>query len=107
MVFLTGNCPTAEILPIYDTPSGSLDVGYFDAITGFSKGALSSSTPLIAAHITGKQAYDECYAPNGDKILVPITQVEFDGYSTKGGKINQAIIQVTSAQTATSTGSAI
>lgn len=69
------DCPDSNITDLYDTPSGNMDVGYYDAS---GKVPDMSTTTYRAANKIGKQAYTLCSDPKGNKFIIPLTIQEYN-----------------------------
>lgn len=78
-------CNVAIRYPLYDTASGKLDDGFYDAANGVP--AASSTAPFKAAHKVGEYAETYCTDDKGGKYVVPITTKEYSDLGLWGAKM--------------------
>lgn len=71
-------CPMSYTGPLYDTPSGHLDEGYFLGE------AAASTTGMTVAREIGAQAWTVCRDDEGNTYEFKITQEEYDSYKIRG-----------------------
>lgn len=69
------DCPDSNITDLYDTPSGVIEAGYYDAS---GKVPDMSTTTYKAASKIGKRAYTICHDQKGNKFIIPLTFQEYD-----------------------------
>lgn len=74
LVAVAVSCPHSEIYDLYDTPSGNVDPGYYDA-SGTPPDM--STTTYKAAHKIGRQAYTLCADGTGNQFILPLTVAEY------------------------------
>lgn len=71
-------CTMSYVGPLYDTPSGHLDEGYFLGEPA------ASTTGMIAAHGVGEQAWTKCYDATGKEYEYKIPMKEYNSYKLSG-----------------------
>jgi hypothetical protein len=71
-------CSTSYTGPLYDTPSGHLDAGYFLGTES------ASTTGMTVAHQIGEQAWTVCHDARGHEHEFEITATEYDALKIRG-----------------------
>lgn len=85
----TLDCPSSYQQYLWDTPSGNLDAGYYNASTTPAKDFISSTSgpdriaPKNPAHVIGLQSFANC-TDGTDKYLLNISNTDYTGQA-KGG----------------------
>jgi hypothetical protein len=64
--------------PLYDTPSGHFEAGYFLGTES------ASTTGMTAAHLIGDQAWTVCHDARGNEHEFKITAAEYDALKIRG-----------------------
>lgn len=66
------DCPSAWRENVYDTPSGTLEAGYYVAPL-----PEATTTPIKEARVVSQRHIARCFDADGNGFLVPITEEEF------------------------------
>ncbi len=77
------DCSAAGTRDVYDTPTGQVEAGYYDPISGI--GTLTDATsglPNILAKVVGTQAFEICKDATRKTYEYPVTQQQYDSFQT-------------------------
>ena len=75
------DCSAAGTRDVYDTPTGSIESGYFDPVRGAGS-SLNATTglPAIVATVVGKSIFEICSDSKGKQYEFPITTKQLNNF---------------------------